>query len=163
MDYTPSVTSAVDIHLRCFPSSRVERCKAELQAADSLSAIDASHLSRWIGAWFQYPHGMDKWFPYPHGMDGQMVSIPQKWKMHRTDGQVGGFHIQAAPVSKSSRALAPTAPQSPVTLNLAPFTITRQKLENSHKVYLPSLCIAFIALDKKRTTTRQENEEEKKI
>ena len=82
--------------------------------------------------------------------------------MHQTDGWVGGFHIQAAPVSKSSRALAPTAPQSPVTLNLAPFTITRQKLENSHNVYLPSLCIAFIALDKKRTTTRQENEEAEK-
>ena len=30
MDYRPSVTSAVDIHLGCFPSSTVERCNAEL-------------------------------------------------------------------------------------------------------------------------------------
>ena len=86
----------------------------------------------------------------------------------------GGFHIQAAPVSKSSRALAPTAPQSPVTLTLAPFTITKQKKEeNNHNVnfektmtrrllvYLPSLDIALSFNCIRREQLWQENEEEK--
>ena len=76
---------------------------------------------------------MGRWFPYPGS---------------------ARFQIQPGPGSNCSS----------ITYNphSAPFTITKQKLENSHNVYLPSLCIAFIALDKKRTTTRQENEEAEK-
>ena len=77
----------------------------------------------WMGKWFPYLKNgrcierMDRrWFPYPGS---------------------ARFQIQPGPGSNCSS----------ITYNphSAPFTITKQKLENSHNVYLPSLCIAFIA------------------